>query len=288
MNQRTFICGSEWLYFKIYSGPKTIENVLVNEIYPLIKQLMEQKIIDKFFFIRYTDPNYHIRLRLHFENTDNIIIVLKTLSQILNEYITDHVISRVTIDTYNREIERYRKHFIIDIEHLFFFDSIFVLDYLCAYPECEQEKWLVSIKYVDLLMSECGLLLTDKINFCQQMYDALLTDTGLKNKYTNERLKLKYRSNSRIIKNILNEDMAVAKFAWIEGLKNYLAKIRFFTQKLREENQSEIFNILSSIIHMHINRLFRTKQRLDECVIYHLLLKHYHSIVNFSKHNINA
>jgi thiopeptide-type bacteriocin biosynthesis protein len=286
MNQRIFICGSEWLYFKIYSGPKTIENVLINEIYPLIKQLIKRNIIDKFFFIRYADPNHHIRLRLHLKNTDNIVIVLNYLNQILYEYVINHVISRITIDTYNREIERYRDHFIIDVERLFFFDSIFVLDYFLAHPEHEQEKWLVSIKYIDLLMGECGFLLTDKINLCQQVYEALSVETGLKNKYTNEQLKLKYRNNSKIIKNILNEDTET-KFVWVEELKNYLSKIHVFTQKLQGEKQSEIVNILTSIIHMHINRLFRTKQRLDECVIYYLLLKYYNSTINFSKYNIN-
>lgn len=30
MTQRIFIIGGEWIYFKIYSGPKTIENIFIN------------------------------------------------------------------------------------------------------------------------------------------------------------------------------------------------------------------------------------------------------------------
>ena len=102
MNQRTYICGSEWLYFKIYSGPKTIEYILIYEIYPLLLTLLQKHKIDKFFFIRYTDTNYHIRLRLHFENTDYIGGVLVDFNKILNDYVASHLISSVIIDTYNR------------------------------------------------------------------------------------------------------------------------------------------------------------------------------------------
>ena len=38
--QRKFIIGDEWLYFKIYSGPKTLESILLNEVYILVNELM--------------------------------------------------------------------------------------------------------------------------------------------------------------------------------------------------------------------------------------------------------
>jgi hypothetical protein len=93
------------------------------------------------------------------------------------------------------------------------------------------------------------------------------------------------RNNSKIIKDILKESKE-EKYDWIGDMKNYFTNIYFFTQKLQTENKSEIFDNLTSVIHMHINRLFRTKQRFDECVIYYLLSKHYHSMINFSKYNI--
>ena len=152
MNQRIFICGSEWLYMKIYSGPRTIENILVNKVFPLLMSLLKNGIIDSFFFIRYTDPNYHIRLRLHFDNTNNIGIVLNKFNQILDSYVCDFIISRVIIDVYNREIERYRDKYIIDVERLFFYDSKFILNYILTNSENEDEKWLIPIKYIDLFL----------------------------------------------------------------------------------------------------------------------------------------
>ena len=181
MNQRTYICGSEWLYFKIYSGPKTIEYILIYEIYPLLLTLLQKHKIDKFFFIRYTDTNYHIRLRLHFENTDYIGGVLVDFNKILNDYVASHLISSVIIDTYNREIERYRDRYMVDTEWYFFYDSKLILDYINTYPEKENEKWLITIKYIDLLLNKCGLSLKDKMDLCNQMSVAQIIKQPMSN-----------------------------------------------------------------------------------------------------------
>lgn len=273
---------------KIYSGPKTIENILVNKVFPLLMSLLKNGIIDSFFFIRYTDPNYHIRLRLHFDNTDNIGIVLKKFNQILDSYVCDFIISRVIIDVYNREIERYRDKYIIDVERVFFYDSKFILNYIFTYSENEDEKWLIPIKYIDLFLDKCGFSLIEKMNFCQRIYEGILVETGLKNKANNEQLKLKYRNRSKIIKEVIMNKNNETQYVWIKDINNYFDDIDIFVQKINREDSSEKFDILASIIHMHINRLFRTRQRINECVIYYLLFKFYNSIYGLSKMSINS
>lgn len=285
MNQRTYICGSEWLYFKIYSGPKTIEYILIYEIYPLLLTLLQKHKIDKFFFIRYTDTNYHIRLRLHFENTDYIGGVLVDFNKILNDYVASHLILSVIIDTYNREIERYRDRYMVDTEWYFFYDSKLILDYINTYPEKENEKWLITIKYIDLLLNKCGLSLKDKMDLCNQIYEVMSIECGTNNKATNEQLKLKYRNHSKIIEELINDDGETHE--WIKELNIFFNKTDFFLQKIKNDNQSERMDILKSIIHMHINRLFRTKQRINECVIYYLLFKFYNSTFCILKNNIH-
>lgn len=56
MCRKFFIPGSEWLYFQIYSGYKTLEEILISTGYEFIKEVSEKKIVDKYFFIRYNDP----------------------------------------------------------------------------------------------------------------------------------------------------------------------------------------------------------------------------------------
>ena len=49
--KRKFIIGDEWIYFKIYTGLKTADKILIETISPLVQHLFENKRIDKFFFI---------------------------------------------------------------------------------------------------------------------------------------------------------------------------------------------------------------------------------------------
>lgn len=37
--KRTFMPGSEWLYFKYYTGEKIADYILVEILYPILKQL---------------------------------------------------------------------------------------------------------------------------------------------------------------------------------------------------------------------------------------------------------
>lgn len=71
MIQRKFIPGSQWLYFKIYTGVKTADEVLAHTIRPFLRELYAERWIDGSFFIRYNDPDFHIRLRLHIDRFEN-------------------------------------------------------------------------------------------------------------------------------------------------------------------------------------------------------------------------
>ena len=70
--QRNFSIGSEWLYYKLYTGHKTADFILTEVIKPLTEEFLEKGLIDKWFFIRYADPKHHIRLRFHCLDTKNI------------------------------------------------------------------------------------------------------------------------------------------------------------------------------------------------------------------------
>ena len=66
--KRSFIIGSEWVYYKIYTGPKTADSILVDFIKPIVDQLLKDGIIKMWFFIRYADPEFHLRVRFQITN----------------------------------------------------------------------------------------------------------------------------------------------------------------------------------------------------------------------------
>ena len=73
--QKNFILGDEWLYYKIYTGAKTADNILIDVIKPIAQTLFDEQVIDKWFFIRYSDPDFHIRVRFHCVDISKIGIV---------------------------------------------------------------------------------------------------------------------------------------------------------------------------------------------------------------------
>ncbi|MBK8924711.1 MAG: lantibiotic dehydratase [Crocinitomicaceae bacterium] len=70
--KRTFIPGSEWIYYKIYCGEKTAERILLELVYPLSTEICDTlKLAEKWFFIRYADPDHHIRIRFYAHSVDS-------------------------------------------------------------------------------------------------------------------------------------------------------------------------------------------------------------------------
>jgi hypothetical protein len=62
---RRFPPGSEWLYAKLYTGAATADQVLRQVVRPVTEAALRCGAADGWFFIRYGDPDWHLRLRLH-------------------------------------------------------------------------------------------------------------------------------------------------------------------------------------------------------------------------------
>ncbi len=56
--------SSNWLFAKIYLGSEEVNRFLIERLIPFAESLQEKKLILGFFFIRYHDPDAHIRFRI--------------------------------------------------------------------------------------------------------------------------------------------------------------------------------------------------------------------------------
>ncbi|MCU0341138.1 MAG: lantibiotic dehydratase, partial [Spirosomaceae bacterium] len=128
--QRTFIVGSEWLYLKLYGGVKVADKVLTEYIRPLCDALKTNALIDRWFFIRYNDPEPHLRLRLHLPNPTQIGKVMAIAYQYLQPAVEMDYLYKIQTDTYIRELERYGFEQIEEAEALFHGQSESVLAFL--------------------------------------------------------------------------------------------------------------------------------------------------------------
>jgi thiopeptide-type bacteriocin biosynthesis protein len=267
--RRSFVPGSEWVYFKIYCGSTVSDKILMEVVKPAIESLLKKLLIKKAFFLRYTDPHYHIRFRLHLDytsDTEPLAAVLKCIYDLLHPYYETGLVWKVQLDTYEREIERYGGHAIQSTEIIFFHDSLLFLNCMQhkEFAEDPQIRFFAALKNIDIWLTFSRMVVDKKADFCNQMCAAFEKEfpSGIKC-----RLDAKYRELKKLVAPFLKSDKFNLEFSKRD---NGLSKIF-----LPKEN-------LESNIHMSMNRWFITQQRLMEYMCYLFCRKYYHQILNIS------
>ncbi|MCK8481923.1 thiopeptide-type bacteriocin biosynthesis protein [Psychroserpens algicola] len=275
--QQSFIIGSEWLYYKIYSGVNTADIILADTIYQITTKLLESKLIDKWFFIRYNDPEFHIRLRLHVTSTTHIGTVISEVFKVFNPLINNKLIWCMNTDTYSRELDRYGNHTIEDIETFFFHDSNMMVKAI-GNIKTDEERLIFVLKSVYTLLDAFHFDDSQKLTFVDSIKIAFRNEFNA-NKVTSKQLATKYRD---LIKNInaffyathLNTEL-VSLDVLIEERHREADRVihKILDHQDNDTLQLSLTNLLSSVIHMSVNRAFRSKQRQHEMVVYDFLSK---------------
>ncbi len=277
--QRSFIIGGQWLYYKIYTGPKTSDLVLTDVVKPVVDTLLANKVIDKWFFIRYNDPKHHIRVRFHYTDPKNVGDIINALHGPLEHYTKQDLIWRIQIDTYQRELERYGNETMEQSETLFFYDSKMIVDFLDMIDEDEGEelRWLLSIRAMDTLLNDFGYDEDQKLALMERLKTGFGQEFGM-NKFLKKQMDKKFREEHDKIKEFMvftrenNPDYAPI----IDVLEAKSQHSKAMIENIRSlVDQPRLDNMMGSYIHMLMNRLFRSKNRLHEMVLYDLLFRTY-------------
>lgn len=257
--QKIFYPGSQWIYYKIYCNATYSDTILTELIHPLLSDWFESDIIEKGYFLRYNDPDYHIRLRVSLNDITHFSNVMGQFYEKSNQMISKLCIRKVELSTYIRETERYGSSFIEDVESFFSYDSQLVLSLLSNsdFSEDIELRILLAVKNIDKLLNLFDYTLFQKLEFCKKMeksFENEFNQTEKKNIYE------KYRS----INLFLYELMQNNEYDEMFDLRNN----KLFQLKLREQN-------IPDLIHMSINRWFPAKQRLYEYLVYIFINKYY-------------
>jgi lantibiotic biosynthesis protein len=290
--QRTFNIGSEWLYVKLYGGVKSLDKILSEDIFPLTNELLEEGVIEKWFFIRYEDSDKHLRLRfVNSKRPDFIGIVLNRLHEVLKDYLNEGIVFKIQTDTYQREIERYGNNTMELSESVFFHDSKAIAGVLSLIEGDAGEKyrWMFGLRGLDMLLDDFGYDIHSKLKLMADIKEGFFQEYGGGDKLRHQ-LNDKYRVERESIEKILDPKQDSEE---IEPAINYFNArsefLKIIDRDLREK-QVEYSDTLSheillpSYVHMFMNRLFLTDNRKHELVIYHFLDKYYQSkIARMSK-----
>jgi len=262
--QRTFVIGDKWLYYKIYCGVKTTDTLLLEVIKPLTEQLIEEKIIDKWFFIRYSDPEPHVRFRVQFIDIKNIGAVIKKMKNLLQPYMNSNQVWDVALATYKRELERYGTNTIEDAELFFYHDSLMMLQ-IIENSKDDETRFLTLFKWLEKILLLFKFEDTGLLSFLERMQEQFKEEFSV-DKRVRKELSNTYRKLAPALfdKEDTNAPRIYNPTETVE---------RFLRLKKKQNLEVSLDNVVASFIHMSVNRCFRSKQRLYEMMLYDFLYR---------------
>ncbi len=289
-----FALGSEWIYYKLYCGVRSADKILLDAIKPLVKELTQNGLTDKWFFIRYNDPDFHLRLRFHLTDIQNLGSVLHLLYDTLQPYLKAGYIWKLQADTYTRELNRYGRKTIDIAEAFFCNDSNALLSMLeNTWGDGREEiRWLWSLRSADELLNSFRFPTADKLFLFVQLRDGLGAEFNM-DKIVRMQLSDKYRMHKKKIELIMDsgKDLHHDMYPLIGILKEkaeYVLPLADTLNHLHNTGRLEmsLLSLVSSFIHMMFNRILTSSPRLHELVLYDFLCRYYQSVMAREKQRV--
>lgn len=292
----THTIGDDWLYYKFYCGDKIAEKVLQEGLLPAVQALNEQKLIDKWFFIRYMDKNgFHIRFRIKLKDKNLFSQCIQNIKTHIAPLEAEGIIWKTQIDTYLRETERYGYHSIEDTESFFHHDSECSLRFvnMIEGEAGEKIRWLFCLLSMDRLLADFGFELKDKVNVLNMMKTSFGKEFNRKG-HLNKQINELYKTEETSIAQFLDQTKTHPMYQplW-QILAERSAKNKALVKRLKTLNAQKklplplLLGVLPSYIHMICNRIFLNKQRMHEMVVYDFLYKYYSKQLHMRKKQNN-
>lgn len=295
--KRTFIVGDEWLYYKFYTGPKTADIILTEMIKPITEELLSQQMIDYWFFIRYADPQLHTRVRFHVNDPQNIAPIIQTIRSHATHYVEKNLVWKIQLDTYQREVERYGINSMDLSEKWFFYDSKMIVDMLSLIEgdEGERIRWLFGLRAVDTMLDDFSFDMERKFNLVTILRENFGREHGM-NRNLKDQMEKKFRNDRVVINELM--DRSKDQVSEMQPLFQFLAQKSTAVKPIAEQililNKNSqlglpLNDLMASYSHMMVNRLFKSKQRTHEMILYDFLHRYYKSEIarkKYSKINI--
>jgi thiopeptide-type bacteriocin biosynthesis protein len=284
--RRTFPPGSEWLYAKLYTGPATADQVLRDVVRPVTAAALESGAADRWFFVRYGDPDWHLRLRVHGRPARLHGEVLPALQGAVAPLLEDGRLWRVQLDTYEREVERYGgPEGVVLAERLFHADSeaALALAALLAEDPRGDLRWRLAFAGMDRLLADLNFDPDTRRTVVRQACEVFAAEfrAGADVKH---QLGTRFRPERPTLEALLGPtpggDARLAP--GLEVLRHRSERLAPVTAELRACARAGRLSVppaglALSYLHMHANRLLRSAHRAQELVLYDFLERLYHS-----------
>ncbi len=284
--ERLFPPGREWLYFRLY-GASTRADVLLQEVVVRLVGIHRDMNPDRpWFFIRYTDPEPHLRLRFRVGPEDQQELQDRAAS-LLRPAVDRGVMHRWTLDTYVRETERYGGSRGVELAEAWFrWDSEAALSVIGIVEASGDEdlRWRAALMGTDRLLADFGLGLRERERLVAKAREGYGKEFGV-GAPARRRLARRLRRERSAVEAVVTGSVGSGPLAEIEAVfrrrSARAAETVAAIRRLEEEGGLEcsLDDLLRSFAHMHANRLLPVSARAQEMVIHDFLSRTYRSLL---------
>lgn len=282
-SQRSFLPGSEWLFVKMYTGTSTADVLLKELVNPFVRAVTDSGQVDHWFFLRYADPDWHLRLRMH-GTKDGLISALAMLTDMIEPWRDRGLMWRFAIDTYEREVERYGgADGIILSEQLFHYDSeaaLAIVDALAG-DDGLHWRWQVALSGIDALLDDLSFALPERLELVRQASAGLRREFRFAAAHRKQMGSLFRRlrpATGDLLGAPLTDDPRLAQA--LEAIATRSVANAPVIDSLRSAASFgrlslPIYELARSYVHMSVNRVLRSAHRAQELVLCELLDRTY-------------
>jgi thiopeptide-type bacteriocin biosynthesis protein len=273
---RAFAPGSSWLYAKLYCGASTGDRVLKEAIAPVVRAALADGDATHWFFIRYADPDEHVRVRIAGDPARLAARILPALHDATAPLMQDGAVRKLVLDTYVRELERYGGDAGIEpCERIFWRDSEAVLGIveLLDGDAGADARWRLTLRGIDQLLSALGLDPDTHGKIVQRGRDMLGAEHNADADFWT-RLGERFNKDKADLTAIFARDPAIDAAHDLEPGFTLLAERDRLVAPIADELRAagvDVAELAWSLCHMHANRLLHASQRTQELVLYEFL-----------------
>jgi lantibiotic biosynthesis protein len=165
---RYVLPGGRWSYLKLYAPARQHDELIAGPVRELARVLRERGLVDHWFYVRYADPEPHLRVRLRALADEVKETVLVEAAEWAGGLVRLGLVNRMLVDTYVREVERYGGPDAIGaLEEVFGVDSELVAGILAARRSgrLTLDPVVVAGYTLDRLLARWGLDLSGRLRF---------------------------------------------------------------------------------------------------------------------------
>jgi thiopeptide-type bacteriocin biosynthesis protein len=231
------------------------EDLIAGPIRSLAHEMLESGAVSDWFFLRYSDPDSHVRVRFR---GDPSLLAEKVIPQMCAwaaGLMSQGSCSRFSFDTYDRELERYGgPQGTVAAEGVFGADSRAVAEILDLFQSrhLQLNRTNVAVLTVDTLLGALGLGELARLDWCRSQL------------WSKQVASLDYRNNKVLLRNLLGDPRWLCEEPGGGDLYTVLAhlreEIRPLAEHLRLLDDSHalarpLTGLHASFVHLHFNRL---------------------------------